>query len=121
MLKKFLSRREEEKVANEAGRLPPGQSLTNKFPILHYGPVPNIDLPSWEFRVFGLVETESMWDWKAFNALPRIKTRLDIHCVTRWSKLDTEWQGVSVAALVREGIIKPLPEARYVIQHCENG
>lgn len=121
MLRKILSRREEEKVANEAGRLPPGQSLTNKFPVLHYGPLPDVNLASWDFRVFGLVETENRWDWKTFNALPQTTTRLDIHCVTRWSKLDTEWQGVSVAALVREGIIKPLPEARYVIQHCEFG
>jgi DMSO/TMAO reductase YedYZ molybdopterin-dependent catalytic subunit len=121
MLKKIFSRREEENLAREAGRLPPGQSLTKKFPVLHYGPVPNADLSSWDFRVFGLVETERTWDWKAFNALPRTRIRLDIHCVTRWSKLDTEWEGISVAALVREGIIRPLPGARFVVQHCEAG
>lgn len=121
MLKKILSRREEEKSAIEAGRLPPGQSLTNKFPVLHYGPVPDGDLSTWDFRVFGLVKAERSWNWEAFNALPRTKVRLDIHCVTRWSKLDTDWEGVSVAALVRAGLIEPLPEAKYVIQHCEFG
>ncbi len=121
MLKKMLSRREEQKNAIEAGRLPPGQSLTNKFPVLHYGPVPKADLTAWDFRVFGLVQTERKWDWESFNALPRTKIRLDIHCVTRWSKLDTDWEGVSVSTLVREGLIEPLPEARYIIQHCEFG
>lgn len=121
MLKRILSQRDEEKNAKTAGRLPPGQSLTNKFPVLHYGPVPRVDLSMWDFRVFGLVKTERTWDWQAFNALPRTKVRMDIHCVTRWSKLDTDWEGVSVANLVREGLIEPLPEARYVIQHCEHG
>lgn len=121
MLKRIIARREEEKAAIEAKRLPPGQSITQKFPVLHYGPVPRADLDTWTFRVFGLVEEEQEWSWAAFNDLPRTRVQMDIHCVTRWSKLDTMWEGVSVAALVREGIIKPLPEAQYVVQHCDKG
>ncbi len=121
MLKRILSRREEERSALEAGRLPPGQSITQKFPVLHYGPVPEVDLTLWDFRIFGRVEREKIWNWEAFNKLPRTKITVDIHCVTRWSKLDTIWEGVSLAALVQEGIIQPLPEAKFVIQHCEFG
>ncbi len=121
MLKRILSRREDERTAKDEGRLPPGQSLTNKFPVLHAGQVPRANLASWDFRVFGLVKEEKRWDWEAFNKLPRTKLRMDIHCVTRWSKLDTEWEGVSVAALIKEGFIELLPEAKFVIQHCEAG
>lgn len=119
MLKRILSRREDERSALEAGRLPPGQSVTQKFPILHYGPAPRADLENWTFRVFGQVQSEQVWNWEAFNRLPRTKVVLDIHCVTRWSKLDTIWEGVSLARLVEEGFVQPLPAARYVIQHCE--
>lgn len=121
MLKRILSRRDAEKAAIEANRLPPGQSITQKFPILHYGPVPRADLEKWTFRVFGAVEEERVWSWEEFGRLPRAAVQMDIHCVTRWSKLDTLWEGVSVATLVREGLVTPLPEASYVIQHCEQG
>ena len=119
MLKRIRNRREEEKKVRETNRLPPGQSLTQKFPVLHYGSVPKVDLETWDFRVFGLVEEEMVWDWTAFNKLPRTKVVMDIHCVTRWSKVDTAWEGVSIATLVEEGIIRLLPEARFVVQHCE--
>ena len=105
----------------EPKRLPPGQSLTDKFPVLHYGDVPSVDLDSWDFRVYGLVEEERVWTYEEFMELPRTKIDLDIHCVTRWSKLDTEWEGVSVKTLVEEGLISPKPEAKFVIQHCEQG
>jgi DMSO/TMAO reductase YedYZ molybdopterin-dependent catalytic subunit len=95
--------------------------LTDKFPVLHYGAVPPIDLGSWDFRVYGLVEEERVWTHEELMELPRKKIFLDIHCVTRWSKLDTEWEGVSVKALVEEGLIRPKPEARFVIQRCEQG
>jgi DMSO/TMAO reductase YedYZ molybdopterin-dependent catalytic subunit len=104
----------------EPRRLPPGQSLTEKFPVLHYGPIPQVSLSDWDFRVFGRVEEEAHWTWEEFNCLPRRKVVLDIHCVTRWTKLDTEWEGVFMRDLVEEGIIKPKPEAKYIIQHCEN-
>lgn len=121
MFKKVLNRREQEQLVKKANRLPPGQSLTQKFPVLHYGPTPQTNLDQWDFRVFGLVEEEKVWGWEAFNKLPRTKITMDIHCVTRWSKFDTEWEGVSLRTLVDEGFIKPLPEAKYVIQHCEHG
>ena len=121
MLDRIFGRREEEEQVKKEGRLPPGQSLTKKFPVLHYGPVPNADLADWDFRIFGLVEEEKTWDWEAFNQLPRTSVTMDIHCVTRWSKFDTMWEGVSFATLVDEGFIKTKPEARHVIQHCEYG
>lgn len=119
MLKRILNRRQEEEKARELNRLPPGQSLTQKFPVLHVGSVPKADLASWNFRVTGLVENEVTWNWAEFNKLPCSKIMMDIHCVTRWSKVDTTWEGVSVATLIEEGFIQPLPGAKYVVQHCE--
>ena len=113
-------RKEEERIRNE-GRLPPGQSLTLKFPVLHYGPVPSFDPATWDFRVWGEVEQEKSWTWEEFNRLPRAKLTMDIHCVTRWSKFDTEWEGVSVKTLVEQGLIKLKPSAAYVMQHAEYG
>jgi len=117
----FQSRKEaEERVAKE-GRLPPGQSLTQKFPVLHYGPVPPFHPATWDFRVWGEVEEKRTWTWDLFQELPRTKTTMDIHCVTKWSKFDTLWEGVSVNTLVDEGFIKLKDSARYVIQHAEYG
>ncbi|MCJ7583482.1 MAG: molybdopterin-dependent oxidoreductase [Anaerolineales bacterium] len=113
-------RKEEERVGDE-GRLPPGQVLTLKFPVLHYGPVPPFNPATWDFRVWGEVEKEAHWTWAEFNELPHAKINLDIHCVTRWSKFDTVWEGVSVRMLVEQGLIKPLPSARFVMQHTEYG
>jgi DMSO/TMAO reductase YedYZ molybdopterin-dependent catalytic subunit len=113
-------RKEEERVRNE-GRLPPGQSLTLKFPVLHYGPVPSFDPMTWDFRVWGEVEEEKRWSWAEFNQLPRTKLKMDIHCVTRWSKFDTEWEGVSVKTLIDQGLIKIKPTVTHVMQHAEYG
>jgi DMSO/TMAO reductase YedYZ molybdopterin-dependent catalytic subunit len=121
MLKSIFGRREAEEQVRQEGRLPPGQSLTQKFPVLHYGPTPRTDLDKWNFRIFGLVEEEKLWNWEEFNQLPRTKVMMDIHCVTRWSKFDTEWEGVSLKTLVDEGIITPKPEANFIVQHCEQG
>lgn len=122
MLKDFMDRRQHEEAIKREGRLPPGQSLTEKFPVLHYGPVPLYNnLDTWDLRVYGLVETEKKWNWTEFNQLPRTKTMLDIHCVTRWSKFDTEWEGVHLKTLIDEGFIKLKPQAKYCIQHCEYG
>lgn len=121
MFNRVLGRREEEKQVKEMKRLPPGQSLTQKFPVLHYGPIPQTDLARWDFRVFGEVEEELLWNWEQFNQLPRTQVTLDIHCVTRWSKFNTLWEGVSLSTLVNEGLIRPKPAAKYVVQHCEHG
>jgi len=113
-------RKEEERIRNE-GRLPPGQSLTLKFPVLHYGPVPPFNPATWDLRVWGEVEQEKRWTWAEFNQLPHTKLVMDIHCVTRWSKFDTLWEGVSVKALVEQGLLTIKPTAKYVMQHAEYG
>ncbi len=106
---------------SEEGRLPPGQSLTLKFPVLHYGPVPTFDLTEWDFRICGEVESEGTWTWDEFQKLPKTKLKMDIHCVTRWSKFDAEWEGVSLHTLIDEGWLNLKPSALYVVQHCEFG
>jgi len=121
MLKKFSNRREDEKQVKQEGRLPPGQSLTQKFPVLHYGPVPPFDAATWDFRVWGEVEEEVAWSWHEFNQLPRTKLVMDIHCVTRWSKFDTEWEGVALRSLIDAGLIRPKQGAQFVVQHAEYG
>jgi DMSO/TMAO reductase YedYZ molybdopterin-dependent catalytic subunit len=118
---KIFRRRETEDRLEKEGRLPPGQSLTQKFPVLHYGPVPKFNPATWDFRVFGEVEQEAHWTWDEFLKLPRTKLAMDIHCVTRWSKFDTTWEGVSVRTLIDQGLIKLKPTARHVMQHAEYG
>lgn len=113
-------RKEEERLRNEK-RLPPGQSLTLKFPVLHYGPVPSFNPATWDLRVWGEVEEEMQWNWDEFNRLPRTRVIIDLHCVTRWSKSDTVWEGVSVRTLVEQGLIKLKPAAQFVMQHAEYG
>ena len=121
MFNSIFHRKEEEDRVRSEGRLPPGQSLTQKFPVLHYGPVPPFNAATWDFRIWGQVEEENTWTWHEFNQLPRTTLVMDIHCVTKWSKFDTQWEGVSVRTLVDEGLIKPLHNARFVIQHAEYG
>ncbi|MCO6451537.1 MAG: sulfite oxidase-like oxidoreductase [Caldilineales bacterium] len=100
-------------------RVPPGQFVTDKFPVLHYGTVPKVNLDAWNFRVFGLVEEPLTLDWLTFRALPETTLTRDIHCVTRWSKLDTTWSGVLWRDFLRELNIRPLPNADHVMFHCE--
>lgn len=114
-------RRKEEARIREAGRLPPGQALTVKFPVLHYGPVPSFNPATWDLRAWGEVEQEKHWTWDEFNQLPRTKLVMDIHCVTKWSKFDTLWEGVSLKTLVDSGLIKIKPTAGYLMQHAEYG
>lgn len=114
-------RREEEARVRSEGRLPPGQSLTVKFPVLHYGPVPGFDPLRWEFRLYGEVDEVRTWTWDEFNRLPRTSTRMDIHCVTRWSKFDTIWEGVSLRTLIKEAGVRLRPSATHVMQHAEYG
>jgi DMSO/TMAO reductase YedYZ molybdopterin-dependent catalytic subunit len=121
MLKSVFRRREEEDRLQKEGRLPPGQSLTQKFPVLHYGPVPGFNPATWDLRLWGEVKDEVQWNWDEFNQLPRTKITMDIHCVTRWSKFDTVWEGVSVRTLIDQNFVEILPSARYVLQHAEYG
>jgi DMSO/TMAO reductase YedYZ molybdopterin-dependent catalytic subunit len=111
-----------EKKVRDAGydpaRLPPGQYLTAKWPVLHAGQVPHVDLATWTFRVFGEVEQEVTLDWEQFNALPRSSSVQDIHCVTRWSRFDAAFEGVHWRELAQ--LAGPLPTARFVIAHAEH-
>jgi DMSO/TMAO reductase YedYZ molybdopterin-dependent catalytic subunit len=121
MLNSIFKRKNDEDRVRSEGRLPPGQSLTQKFPVLHYGPVPGFNPATWDFRVWGEVHEERQWTWDEFNQLPRTKIVMDIHCVTRWSKFDTEWEGVSVKTLIEQGLISLQPTAKYILQHAEYG
>jgi DMSO/TMAO reductase YedYZ molybdopterin-dependent catalytic subunit len=101
------------------GRLPPGQYLTEKFPVLHYGSVPRFDEKTWDFKVWGLVENPIRLNWDEFQKLPTEQATVDIHCVTRWSKLDTMWEGVPWSWVTET--VKPKPEVEFVMAHCEYG
>jgi DMSO/TMAO reductase YedYZ molybdopterin-dependent catalytic subunit len=111
-----------EKKVRAAGfdpaRLPPGQYLTQKWPVLHAGDLPRAELATWTFRVYGEVEQEVELDWKAFNELPRSANVQDIHCVTRWSRFDTAFEGVHWRELAK--LARPLPSAQFVIAHAEH-
>ena len=100
-------------------RLPPGQVVTDKWPVLHYGSVPKVDLSLWDLRVHGLVERPQAWSWQEFRMLPRVQLRCDIHCVTRWSRFDNLWEGVSVREVLRRAGVKP--EGRFAVIHAERG
>jgi DMSO/TMAO reductase YedYZ molybdopterin-dependent catalytic subunit len=100
-------------------RLPPGQVLTDKWPVLHYGPVPEVDLAAWDFRVHGHVERPARWTNEEFRALPRVQVTSDIHCVTRWSRYDNLWEGVRVRDILAQAGVKP--NARFVVVHAEQG
>jgi DMSO/TMAO reductase YedYZ molybdopterin-dependent catalytic subunit len=115
----FRSRamRKVEEAGYDPDRLPPGQYLTEKWPVLHAGTVPNTDLATWDFRVFGEVESPITLSWEEFTALPTHEITTDIHCVTRWSRFDTSFEGVHWSELAK--VVKPKPSARYVLAHAE--
>lgn len=121
MASEVLTRRQKEENLRAQSRIPPGQALTEKFPVLHYGRIPDFNPETWDLRVWGEVEQEHRWTWAEFQALPRDGVTMDIHCVTRWSKFDTTWEGVSLKRLVDEGIVVPKPSAEFLMQHCEYG
>ena len=121
MFNRLINRRQDEENKRSEGRLPPGQALTQKFPVLHYGSVPSFSPATWDFRVWGEVEEPVRWSWEEFNLLPRTRLTMDIHCVTRWSKFDTDWEGVSVRTLIEQKLICPRPTAKFVMQHAEYG
>lgn len=100
-------------------RLPPGQRLTDGWPVLHYGSIPRVDLATWTFHIFGLVDQEITLTWDQFMALPQSKSRSDIHCVTTWSKFDNDWEGVVIDDLL--ALARPKPEAAHAIFHSYGG
>jgi len=112
----------EEKLAEKGldpARLPPGQYLTEKWPVLHAGTVPETDLATWDFRVFGEVEHELVLGYDELRALPATGIVVDIHCVTRWSRFDTSFKGVHWRELAK--LVRPKPSAQFVVAHAEQG
>jgi DMSO/TMAO reductase YedYZ molybdopterin-dependent catalytic subunit len=101
------------------GRLPPGQVLTEKWPVLTYGPTPAVDLEKWTFRGFGRVGRETSWTWPELLRLPRVEVVSDIHCVTRWSRFDNRWEGVRVREILDR--LDVAPESVAVMAHSEGG
>src|ERR1700732_4349649 len=112
-------RKQKEQQMLQAGRLPPGQSLTLKWPVLHYGSVPRFDPARWDFRIRGLLEQPARLTWDEFNKLPKAKKHSDFHCVTRWSRFDNDWQGIAFQDVLK--LVKLKPEAKYVVVHAEQG
>jgi DMSO/TMAO reductase YedYZ molybdopterin-dependent catalytic subunit len=118
----FRSKAEKKVVelGYDPARLPPGQYLTEKWPVLHAGDVARYpDLSTWTLRVFGEVENELELSWEQLNELPRASNTQDIHCVTRWSRFDTEFEGVHWSELAK--LARPKPAARFAIAHAEAG
>jgi DMSO/TMAO reductase YedYZ molybdopterin-dependent catalytic subunit len=105
--------------APDRPRLPPGQVVTRKWPVLHYGTVPKVDLAKWRFTVSGAVDQPFAISWEELQALPRQQTPCDIHCVTRWSRYDNLFEGVPVQLLLQRAGVKP--QARYALVHAEQG
>ena len=117
----FRSKAEQKLVERglDPSRLPPGQYLTEKWPVLHAGTVPETDLATWDFRVFGEVERPVTLTWNELQALPSTEITVDIHCVTRWSRFDTSFRGVHWRELAK--LVEPRPIARFVVAHAEQG
>lgn len=103
----------------DSGRVPPGQTLTRKFPVLHHSHVPAFDEAGYRFRVWGCVERPLELTWAELRALPRVEDVSDFHCVTTWSRLDNRWGGVPIRAVLDRA--RPTAEARHVLMHCLDG
>ncbi len=117
----FRSKAEQKLIDRglDPARLPPGQYLTDKWPVLHSGAVPQTDLATWDFRVFGEVEEPLALTWEQFTELPSREVTVDIHCVTRWSRFDTHFRGVHWSELAK--LVRPKPSGHYVVAHAEHG
>jgi hypothetical protein len=115
----FFSRgfRSRRKLSDESGRLPPGQYLERGFPVLSAGPTPHTPLANWDFSIVGEVDQPKRWSWDEFQALPRETVTKDIHCVTKWSKFDTHWEGISLDTLLEQ----VESSASYVIAFSDGG
>src|SRR5213592_3767540 len=117
----FRSKAEQKLVERglDPARLPPGQYLTEKWPVLHAGSIPQTDLATWDFRVFGEVERPVTRTWDELQALPSTEITVDVHCVTRWSRFDASFRGVHWSELAK--LAEPKPSARFVAAHAEQG
>ena len=117
MSENFISRafRGRCQTSEVTARLPPGQYLERGFPVLSAGPTPHTSLDRWDFSILGSVDRPKRWTWDELRALPHESVTADIHCVTKWSKLDTHWEGVSVDTLLAQ----VESEADYIIAFCD--
>lgn len=113
-----LSRRSKDRELY-GDRLPPGQKVVDNWPVLTYGSTPRIDTKDWELRLFGLVEKEVSFNWEQFTSLAMTTVRCDIHCVTSWSRMDNDFEGVTFPELMKH--VKLLPQASAVMAHCYGG
>ena len=114
----FLGRRQ---PAANAARLPPGQYETRDFPVLSAGPTPRAPLATWSFSLQGANGATARWTWDEFVALPRQTTTNDIHCVTRWSKFGTVWEGISIDSLIAEAASKGVEPSPFVFASSDGG
>jgi DMSO/TMAO reductase YedYZ molybdopterin-dependent catalytic subunit len=123
MTEPFISRgfRGRRQGAATAGRLPPGQYETRDFPVLSAGPTPRTSLATWDFTVRGRGAPTARWTWDELQALPHETVTADIHCVTKWSKLDTVWEGVSLDTLLAEALARGVESAPYILAVCDGG
>ena len=118
MAMKFFTKKA-DLPAEKAVRVPPGQYLTEKWPVLHYGTVPRFDPKTWDFRIFGTVEHELTMKWDEFSKLDQQLVQADMHCVTTWSRLDQRWEGIPFSKIVE--LATPKDETKFVIAHSEYG
>lgn len=118
----MFKKRQDRTPEGMQDRVPPGQYVTEKFPVLHYGSVPHYHEleKTWDLRVWGEMDEPARLSFSEFRALPTTEVTVDIHCVTRWSKLDTVWQGVQFREFLKH-IPTLHPTAHFVIAHCEQG
>jgi DMSO/TMAO reductase YedYZ molybdopterin-dependent catalytic subunit len=112
-------RKQAQKLGIDPARVPPGQYITEKFPVLTVGSNPSFDLDSWDLRLDGEVERPLTLSWAELQALPQTEVTVDIHCVTRWSKLDTTWRGVRVRELLDRAGLRPT--GTHLLAHCDGG
>jgi DMSO/TMAO reductase YedYZ molybdopterin-dependent catalytic subunit len=105
--------------ADLAHRVPPGQVIATRWPVLHQGDVPPFDPATWDLRVWGLVDAEMSWTWTELQCLPAVTIDGDLHCVTRWSSLGHTWTGVSASTLCNLATVSS--SARFVVLHGESG
>ena len=112
-------RRQAEELGIDPARVPPGQYITERFPVLTVGPNPKYDLSAWDFTVFGAVDKGLRLSWDELMELPQKDVVTDIHCVTRWSKLDTRWRGVPVSEVLNRARVKPA--ATHLMAYSDGG
>jgi DMSO/TMAO reductase YedYZ molybdopterin-dependent catalytic subunit len=107
--------------AHNADRLPPGQYETRDFPVLSAGPTPRVDLAAWDFSIAGVNGKSKTWSWEEFKALPHDTPTVDIHCVTKWSKFDTKWEGISVDTLLDGARGAGVADGKFVMAFSDGG